>query len=63
MIVVADNGLTLEGNDFKMGEVEYEMVEPKEAQYKQACRPDPCMSLKREEISSVYRNGIRSKAT
>ncbi|AGF95836.1 hypothetical protein MmTuc01_0394 [Methanosarcina mazei Tuc01] len=27
MIVVADNGLTLEGNDFKMGEVEYEMVE------------------------------------
>ena len=27
MIVVADNGLTLESNDFKMGEVEYEMVE------------------------------------
>ena len=27
MIVVAYNGLTLEGNDFKMGEVEYEMVE------------------------------------
>lgn len=27
MIVVADNGLTLENNAFKMGEVEYEMVE------------------------------------
>ena len=26
MIVVADNGLTSEENDFKMGEVEYEMV-------------------------------------
>lgn len=27
MIVVADNGLTLDGNDLKMGEVEFEMVE------------------------------------
>ena len=27
MIVVADNEFTLEDNDFKMGEVEYEMVE------------------------------------
>ena len=27
MIVVADNGFTLEDNQFKMGEVEYEMVE------------------------------------
>ncbi|RXA20138.1 transcriptional regulator [Methanosarcina sp. MSH10X1] len=27
MIVVADNEFILEGNDFKMGEVEYEMVE------------------------------------
>ena len=27
MIVVADNGLTSEENNFKMGEVEYEMVE------------------------------------
>ena len=27
MIVVADNGLISEDNDFKMGEVEYEMVE------------------------------------
>jgi predicted transcriptional regulator len=27
MIVVADNGLTFENNAFKMGEVEYEMVE------------------------------------
>src|SRR5512139_3800616 len=27
MIIVVDNGFTLEDNDFKMGEVEYEMVE------------------------------------
>lgn len=27
MIVVVDNGLTSEDNDFKMGEVEFEMVE------------------------------------